>query len=185
QQNGAAEGPAELVLPELGLGPAGEVGDEVVGVELVVAQELEGRAVEFVGPRLDGNVHGVAGGVAVFGREVVGLHLEFLHGVDGGDVGDAVAADVAGEVADVVVHAVEQDVVGGVAAAAGDEGKVGGEAAKRSGAAGEQSEEEGIAAVEGQLDDAAVLNDLAQRRSLRIQQRGRSLDHHGFGDRSG
>src|SRR5262249_42147790 len=91
QQNRAAEGPAELVLPELGLGPAGEVGDEVVGVELVVAQELEGRAVEFVGPRLDGDVHGVAGRVAVFGREIAGLHLEFLHGVDGGDVGDAVA----------------------------------------------------------------------------------------------
>ena len=49
----AAEGAAELVLLEVRLGAAGAVVEEVVGVEGVVAEELEGAAVELVGARLD------------------------------------------------------------------------------------------------------------------------------------
>ena len=50
--DGTAQGPAKLVLAELRTGHAGFIGEEIVGVELVVAQELIKTAVEFVGPGL-------------------------------------------------------------------------------------------------------------------------------------
>src|SRR5262245_41110922 len=118
--------------------------------------------------------------MTIFGGKVVGLDLELLDRIHGWDVGDAIAADVAAKVADVVVHAVEENVIGRVPAAAGDKGQVGGEAAERRGAPGKQSKKKGIAAVQRQLDNAPVFDDLAQRGGLCLEQRGGGLNDDGL-----
>src|SRR5476649_2928796 len=77
--NRSADGRAELILAELGLGFARKIGDEVVGVQSVVAQKLIGRSVILVAARLDGRVHRVPGRVAIFSGETIRLDLELFH----------------------------------------------------------------------------------------------------------
>ena len=48
----AADGDAEIVLLIDGIGDAGGVAEEVIGVEIVVAEEFVGRAVELSGAGL-------------------------------------------------------------------------------------------------------------------------------------
>ena len=78
----AAERAAELVLLEVRLGAAGAVVEEVVGVERVVAVELEAAAVRDVGARLDLQVHDAAERAAELGRVGRGLQLELVERVD-------------------------------------------------------------------------------------------------------
>src|SRR5262249_25461560 len=144
---------------------------EVVRVELLVAKELEYTPVKFVGTASDCSVDRITSRPPVLGGEVVRLYLELLNGVDGRDVSDPVAAYVAAEVSDVFIHAVEKMVVGRVTAPSGNEGNVGIEALEGSCATGEQAENKRIAAVERQIHDPFVLDDLAERRALRLEQR--------------
>ena len=81
--DGTAQGPAKLVLAELRTGHAGFIGEEIVGVELVVAQELIKTAVEFVGPGLRQQIDHGAARAADFRGVAVGIHLHFLNHVDG------------------------------------------------------------------------------------------------------
>src|SRR6266705_4569018 len=67
--------------------------EEVVRVQLVVAQELVDVAMEFVGSRLTDGVDYPAGGPAILGRVVAGDHGEFLNRIHAqGDPGDAARA---------------------------------------------------------------------------------------------
>src|SRR5207247_3141718 len=77
----AAQGSPELVLAELGLRPPCPVVEPVVGVQSVVAQELEGAPVELVAARLDLEVDHSAHGASELGREGAGLQLELVEGV--------------------------------------------------------------------------------------------------------
>ena len=149
----AAGRAAELVLVERRARQAGRIGEEVVGVEIVVAQKLEDRAVKLIGAALDGGVDHRAGGVAELGGEVVGLDLELLYRVDRGDYRDAVASDGAGVRDGVVVDAIERDFVGGEAPAAGDERQIRSHAEHRRGVAGEQAERKRIPAVQRHVED--------------------------------
>src|SRR2546423_12290470 len=107
---GAADGSAVLLLAELGSGVAGNVRNEVVGVEPVVAQKFKQAAVITVRSRADGGTDRISGRSSILRREIVRLDLELFHSVDRWNVGDAIAPDRAGEAADVVVDAVDEDV---------------------------------------------------------------------------
>ena len=72
---------AELVLLEVRLGAAGAVVEEVVGVERVVAVELESAPAHDVGARLDLQIHHAAERAAELGRVGRGLQLELVEGV--------------------------------------------------------------------------------------------------------
>ena len=103
--DGTAQGPAKLVLAELRTGHAGFIGEEIVGVELVVAQELIKTAVESVGPGLSQQIdHGPAR-AAHFRGVAVGIHLHLLDHVDGRpqEEGELLAL--------IVVHPVDQLIV--------------------------------------------------------------------------
>ena len=96
-----AERAAELVRVEGRLGG----GEEVPGVERLVAVVLEHRAAELVGARADAQVHDGPAEHAELRRRIVGLHLEFLDRFERGrDVDERVQRLV-------VRHAVEQVVV--------------------------------------------------------------------------
>src|ERR1700722_12606293 len=62
------------------------------GVQRIVAQELIQTAMQLVGTRFGYHIH-LRGATAVFGREVVGLHLYFLNRLNGD--GDVRAAELA------------------------------------------------------------------------------------------
>src|SRR5207245_4541508 len=63
QANRSADSGAELILAELGFGLTRKIGDEIVGVQSVVAEKLVGGAVVLVGARLDGRVYRGSGRV--------------------------------------------------------------------------------------------------------------------------
>ena len=97
---------AELVLREVGLRAAvGPVVEPVVGVELVVAQELEDAAVELVRAGLDLQVHDAAERAAELGRVGARLQLELVERVDAREDHDGLEPGL------VVVDAVEHVVV--------------------------------------------------------------------------
>ena len=77
-----AERAAELVLPVHGLRRAVAVREEVRAVQLVVAEELEGGAVQLVGARLQVDEHRPAHAPAVLRGEIVGDDAELAHCVD-------------------------------------------------------------------------------------------------------
>ena len=163
--DGAANRGAELILAKR---IAGEL-EIVAGVELFVAEELPGGAVEGVGAGLRGDVDDAARDLAELGEIVVGLDLELLDVVEDGRV--VVVADE-GE----IVDAIEQEHVAAVTLAAdGGEGEAAdggaGEAAATAGVlangdgadAGGEGEELGeVAAVEREILDGALTDDGAE-----------------------
>ena len=170
---------AELMPAEVGLGRGGLGGGEGVGagVELLVAVELEDRAVKGVRARLGDHVH-LTRGAAELGRVDARLHLEFFQRVHRREKDVGVEVDVG------VVHAVERVVVELAPLARNRDLLVGARAALAiAGLAGageprahvraERDQAEVVAAVERQLDDAPVLDDRADRRVLRREERRR------------
>src|ERR1043166_5325524 len=81
----AAEHAAELVLLEGGSGLTRAVEKEIVGIQLVVAQELPKAAVEVVAAGLGHHVHARSSAPAVTGVIQAGLHLELLNRIRVGD----------------------------------------------------------------------------------------------------
>ena len=159
--------------------------EEVAGVEGVVAHEVEQRAVELVGARLGGRVQRAAG-LRELGGVGALLDLEFLQRVDRrldqrsalvvvGDVGAVqherglVAADAADGGARDVVGADAQQV-----AAAGQQHRAGREA-------GQLVE---AAAVQRQVDDLRVGDDVAERAGLAVEQRRGGVDDGALGQRA-
>ena len=81
----AAERGAELILLQHGSRLAGQLREEVVGVEEVVAQKLPCGSVEVIGSGSADNVDISAGSTAIGSVVVAGLHFEFLNGVRSGN----------------------------------------------------------------------------------------------------
>src|SRR5581483_3327277 len=102
-ENGAAKRAAKLVLVVLSL--LGSI-EEVAGVDVIVAQELEGGPVEYVCARFGIHQHGRAAAAPVLGGIVEGKDLELLNGVNGGHDGNGTRGQF------VVVNAVQKPVVG-------------------------------------------------------------------------
>ena len=163
----AADGAAELVLLELGLGASGAVVEEVVGVERVVAVELEAAATQAVGPGLDLQVHDAAERPAEFGRVGRRLQLELVERIHAREDDDGLQPGL------VVVDAVEHVVVVARPLAVGREGRrrapreaaravdVGaGDAAQDAGDRSRQADE--VAAVERQRFDLRAADRRAQ-----------------------
>ena len=172
----SAHGGAELVLMKSRPRLPRRIGEEVVGIQLVVAQELEYRAVELIGAALDGGIDHRARRVTEFRREGAGLDFEFLHRVHRGRNRDAVASDRASVGHGIVIDSVQRDLVRGEAAAARDEREIRPHAEHGRRVAGEQTQRKGIPSVERQFEDLLVLDHLAQRRCLGLQQRSHFLD---------
>ena len=178
-------GEAILVLAERGFREPGRVREEVVGVQLVVPQELEQRAVVGIGAALDGGADHRSGGVAELRREGVRLDLELLHGVDARDICNPIAADRARRHGCVVVDSIDQNFVRGEAAAAGDKREIRSHAEHGGRVAGQQSERERIPAVQRQFEDLFVLDHLAERRRVGFEQWRRLTHFHGLDDVAG
>ena len=180
--DGAADGEAELVALE-GLGAAGEEG---AGVEGVVAEEMEGRAVPLIGAAAAGDIDD-AGGIAEFGLEEVALDLELLHGIERG--GHRTIADARVAEFDAI-----EEVGGGTLALAADKQRAiraAGSAADETGgplrgrdlghdARGERAEGEVITAVEREVVDRPASDSLAEGGGIEFEQ-----GHSGAGDGDG
>jgi hypothetical protein len=128
------------------------------------------RAVEGVGAGFEDDVDLAAGVAGEGGVVIAGEYFEFADGIDGGGDADAVELGVS------VVDAVEGEAVGGVAGAVGIEGEVAADGAGGAlGGEGDAGDEEGegleVAAVEGEVDDLAVVDGGAE---------GLGVDFEGF-----
>jgi hypothetical protein len=143
--------------------------EEVAGIEGVVAEELEGRAVEVVLAGLAADQHRRAAAAAVLGLVVVRQHLELADRVDVGQDADAAGGEL------VVVDTVVEPVVGvlthplgryGHAAAVGHLAAraLGQEAAGATGdgARAEQRQLDEVAAVQRQLGHLLGVDQLAE-----------------------
>jgi hypothetical protein len=190
---GICTGPASeavLVLPvgrlqRSRLGGALRVLEEVrPGVEAVVAQELEGRAVIVVGAAARGNVD-LPGGAAELGRVDSGLHLEFLERLHRGQHDEQVEVDVR------IRDAVERVVAPGRAGAGERHRQLGAGAALPAGrlrglveseghVGAQRDQTEEVASVERQVGDAPLLDDGADGGVLGRQQRNRAGHLDGF-----
>ena len=183
-----ADGPAELVLLERRLGLPGTIGEEVVRIKAVVAQEAVGHAVEGVAARLGDHVDLSARVASLLGRVEIGLDLEFLDRLDVGThhdhqrqpgvVVDAVVQIVVGVLA-VPVH--EQfgagtQVVG--ARAAHDRAAHAAAGPRNSGRQRRELHE--VAAVQRQLLNLPLLDDRPEDRRLGLEQRGPAHNLDGF-----
>jgi hypothetical protein len=140
------------------------------GVEVVVAQELEQRAVEVVRAGLNLQVDHPAGRAAILGRVVAGLKAELADGLGGGDHHGQAEHD--GVVVDAVDHPVV--LVGRLAvdrdrrsALPGGDGRV----APAVGAGNQQAELHEMAAVERKLFDLGLFDQLVDRGGLRVDHR--------------
>src|SRR6267378_5627556 len=67
--------------------------EKVSRFDAVIAVELESIAVEPVGAGFGHDVDDVAAAPAILGSKRVGLNLELLHGVNGGNIDDATPID--------------------------------------------------------------------------------------------
>ena len=133
--------------------------EEILRVQIVVAQIFVEHAVDLVGAGLGGEVDLRAGAASELGGVGAGLHLEFLDGFGGDRDGVLVDRQI------VVVHAVEQEVIGLFARAVdGDRPALGlvlrtFHALIRAGDQQVQLQE--IPAVQRQLGDFLVIDDIA------------------------
>jgi hypothetical protein len=181
--DGAAEGAAELVEAEGGAAGAAAVGEEVVGVEFVVAEEFVGGEVEVVGATFGDDVEDAAGGAAIFGGEAIGFDLELLDhvgvGVDdglvlaGGGIGGAVEEEL------VRVGALAVDGVGDGGDLIDDEVV---DALGVADAGDEHGEGVGVAAEQGEFGDLFVADDLADGGAFAVEEGDLGFDLDGFGE---
>src|SRR5262249_20588313 len=150
---------AKLVLLERRLGTSGI--EEGVGIELGVAQKLEGRAMKIVGAGPDIHIDGAAEAASEFGGQQIRLHLKLGNGVRTGQDGRIVV------VGGVIVDAVEKKVVVLNAVAVDPDQEVLVERIiplRNVGAWGERDQLDKVAAIERQLHHSLGLNHLAERR---------------------
>lgn len=170
-----------------GNGAARTFRKELVGVEGVVAQVFIERAMEGVGAGAGTDIQHAATEASPLGGEVVALHLELLGGLNGGNSGDLVEEAGGGG------YAIDLDLVAlGAATVDGEVGVPGGVdgdvAELASGGAGtenagsELDEAKGAASVKRNVLDLGVVDELAERGGLGIQQRGLRRDFHALGD---
>ena len=184
--DGAAQRAAEVVLFERRLLQPGPLAEERVGVELLVAVELEDAAAEGVGAGARGHVDHAAGEAAELGAGAVGLDAELFDRVGTRRQDDDVAV---GRV--LHRHAVEERrtlirrAAANLIVASGEDvlaGQTALGAALRDDRRRQRDEIEHVAAVERKLLHRPAANRRGHRRALRLQQR--RLAGHGqrFGD---
>src|SRR6266852_3629184 len=89
-----AHGETELVLLERLPGDTSGIGEKVIGVQLLISQELEHAAMKLIRAGLDGGADDRARRAAELRAEIVCLDLELFDRIDRRCVGDAIAADV-------------------------------------------------------------------------------------------
>ena len=178
--DGAAQRPAELVLAKGRLGAAELVVEQIIGVELVIAQKLEPAAVELIRAGLDLDIHDAAVGPAELRGVRAGLNLEFLDRVHAGKDDHGV------QIQFVVVDAIEQEVVVAGAHAIGDEGGrhapafVAGAIVVRTGHASRDTwnqpcQLDEVPAVQRQFLDLRLVHSDAQLRAVGLHQRDGGL----------
>ena len=109
-----AQHTAELIAPQLVLGLPGRE-EKAARIESIVPEKFESRAMPAVGAALDGHVGLRAGVHAVFGRINGALNLELLNGLDRWNEEHGGLEAIGSR------HAVERDVLIGVALAVGRE----------------------------------------------------------------
>ena len=184
----APDGPAELTLLERRLLLAGAVGEEVVGVEPVVAQEAVARAVNRVAAGLGDDVDLSAGIAPLLGGEQVGLDLELLDRFHVGahDDDQRQARVVVDPVVEVVVRvlpvAVHEQLGAGSQVVgpcpAHDRAAHAGAGAGHAGTESGQLHE--VASVERQILHLLLLDHAAQHGRLVFEQRRGALDEDGL-----
>ena len=183
-EDGSADGHAELILAEDRFALIGG-GEDVAGIEDVVAVELEEIAVEVVRARLGGDRHHARAAAELRGKDA-GEGLKLAHGLDAGRHDDRVKGEL------VVVDTVHEPSIGVGAAAEGVEvrrsaGVEGGGArevlAGLSGRdAGVQIDElSKVAAVERQFADGARADHLAEFGRFGADQRRGGRHFHRLG----
>ena len=119
QINRAAHTGAELVALKTGERQSGAVGEEIVGIQLAVAQVFEKVAVQLVGPGFARQGYHTAPTAAVFGRIGIRLDAELLDTLDRRNCADH---RYSGSIArHIQRHAVHQDGAGRLLAAVHDE----------------------------------------------------------------
>ena len=168
---------AELIALALRLGRSKQLRKIVVGVERIVSEELEQAAVHAVGARLDGGVDNGARAAAVFRRIRIRLDLEFLQRlyrrldelhvfaaerIRVPDVVDAV------EQKDVIERAIAVDVQHTLEIHA-RQPRCAGEHP-----GGQQCQLVVVAAIQGQVQNLAFVDDQTPRGCLRLQHRRRA-----------
>ena len=192
RDNRAADGASELILLERRLLLAGAVREEVVGVELVVAQELVGDAVKRVAAGFGDDVDLPAGIPPLIGGIEVGLNLEFLDRLDvrAKHRHERQPRVVVDPVVQVVVRvfpvAVDEqlrawtEVIG--PRAAHDGAAHAGAGARH--ARAERGQLHEVASAERQVLNLFLLDHGAEHRRLRLEQRRGARDRHGLADQA-
>src|SRR5581483_2756328 len=165
--DGSAETKAVLVALERRAGSRRI--EEILGIELLVAEELEGRAMRIIGAGLGREIDDGAHGAAVFGGVGIGLHLELLDEIHGGlhHFGTALRTC---QFDRVVVEPVDQEVVLSVAHAAAAEPGITGSAERLDRSSGKQRQVVIAPPVQGQFHNSLVFDDLTLAGFDRIQQ---------------
>lgn len=167
--------------------------EEIPGVKIVVAEKLKRTAVVIVRTALSDHVNGGAGAAALFDPKEIGLDLELQNVLDGRTQRDHCIA------AKVVVHAVEQDIVGHLTVAVHHELSTGARVvwtrATADGAGGpiahadcpssENRKLSEIAAVQRHIGHGFRFDHLADLGSARFESRRGAGHFDSFGDRSG
>ncbi len=170
--DGAAEAAAELVLLECRRGA--RAGEEVLGVHLFVAKELEEASMEVTGPGLGDQVDDAAGGAAEFRGVAVGDELEFGERVHGG------LHDDRADITLVVVEAVDHEVVVVSVLAVDGHGSAGTTVIRAVaalqrvvavlvGAHGELRQADEVPAVQREVLHGALINQRAERGTVGLQ----------------
>ncbi len=174
-----AQHAAELAAAKITQRLAGPVREEVVGVERRVAEELVGAAVEIVGARLVDHVQHAAEAAAILRRVVRAEDLEFLdrvhrrehrdagEPVDGGERRRHAVDDGVHHRRARAVHRVAHRVVV-VADGACDPRR-------------EEDQRVDVARIQRQLENPAVVDELANRAAAGFEQRRRGADFNGIG----
>ena len=158
----AAQRTTELIAPVVGFVGDGGL-EEVSCVERLVSEELEHVSVQGVGAGLGRQIDHPTVEAPELRRRTVGLHLEFLDGVDHRQEGDLSRFRLQNR------NPVEQIFVGaGAPAVHARELRVG----RQRDAGRERGEGDERPAVQRQLHDLWVLDDHSQARGLRAQDRG-------------
>jgi len=80
----AAEGPAELVLPEDGLREIRLCGEIILRGQVVIAMKFESVSMKLVRARFGNHVYVRARAGTEFSGRDIGLNSELLDGIDGG-----------------------------------------------------------------------------------------------------
>ena len=112
KENWTFDLPAVLIQVVNGPGRTLGIVLESVGIQPGAAHEFPGGSVKLVTAALEDYVHDAAGSVTVLRVIGVALHLEFLHSIHNGHIGDVIAASLP-----VVGRAIDEEFVLTLAAA--------------------------------------------------------------------